>query len=52
LGKETFYKANRLLRQFQYEQGMSGSKGRKPFTPVDTTPTSARKMLLGLDMAD
>ena len=52
LGKATFYKANRLLSQFQYEQGMPGSRGRKPFVPVDTTPTSVRNMLLDLDMAD
>ena len=48
----TFYNADRLLRQFQYEQGMLGGKGRKPFTPVDTNPTSIRNMLLGLEMAD
>ena len=40
LRRATFYKANRLLRQFQYEQGMPGGKGRKPFTLVDTNPTS------------
>ena len=47
-----FYKAGRLLSQFQYEQGMLGGKGRKPFTPVDTNPTSIRNMLLGLEMAE
>ena len=52
LRRETFYKADRLLRQFQYEQGMSGGKGRIPFTPMDTNPTSIRNMLLGLEMAD
>ena len=35
LRRVTFHKADRLLRQFQYEQGMLGGKGRKPFTPVD-----------------
>ena len=40
------------MRQFQYEQGMPGGKGRKPFTHVDTNPTSIRNVLLGLDMAD
>ena len=52
LRREIFYKADRLLRQFQYEQGMPGGKGRKPFTPMDTNPTSIRNMLLGLEMAD
>ena len=31
---------------------MSGGRGRKPFIPMDTTPTSVRNMLLGLDMVD
>ena len=31
---------------------MPSSRGRKPFVPVDTTPTSVRNMLLDLDMAD
>ena len=48
----TFYKADRLLRQFQYKQGMPGGKRRTPLTPVDTYPTSIRNMLLGLEMAD
>ena len=48
----TFYKADKLLRQFQYEQGTPGGKGRKPFTPVDINPTSIRNMLLGLEMAE
>ena len=52
LTRATFYKVDKLLRQFQYEQGMPGGKGRKPFTPVDTNPTSIRNMLLGLEMAD
>ena len=52
LRRATFYKADRLLRQFQYEQGMPGGKRRKPFTPVDTNPTSIRNMLLGLEMVD
>ena len=52
LRKATFYKVDRLLRQFQYEQGMPGRKGRKPFPPVDTNPTSIRNMFLGLEMAN
>ena len=40
------------MRQFQYEQGMPGGKGRKPFTIMNTNPTSIRNMLLGLEMAD
>ena len=40
------------MKQFQYEQGIPGGKGRKPFTPVDTNPTSIRNMLLGLEMVD
>ena len=52
LGKATFYKANRLLSQFQYEQGIPGGKRRKTFTPVDTNPTSIRNMLLGLETAN
>ena len=31
---------------------MPSRKGRKPFTAVDTNPTSIRNMLLGLEMAD
>ena len=31
---------------------MLDGKGRKPFTPMDTNPTSIRNMLLGLEMAD
>ena len=49
LRRATFYKAYRLLRQFQYEQGKPSGKGRKPFTPMDTNPTSIRNML-GLEM--
>jgi len=45
------YKADKLLRQFQYEQGMPDGKRRRPFTPVDTNPNSIRNMLLGLEMA-
>ena len=52
LRKTTFYKANKLLRQFQYEQGMHDGKRRRSFTPVDTNPTSIRNMLWGLEMAD
>ena len=44
--------ADRLLRQFKYEQGIPSGRGRKPFILVYTTPTSVRNMLLGLDMAD
>ena len=52
LRKATFYKVDRLLRQFQYVQGMPSRKGRKPFPPMDTNPTSIRNMVLGLEMAD
>ena len=52
LRRATFYKADRLLRQFQYEQGMPGGKRRRPFTPMDTNPTSIRIMLLSLEMAN
>ena len=52
LRRATFYKADRLSRQFQYKQGTPSGKGRKLFTPVDTNPTSIRNMLLGLEMAD
>ena len=31
---------------------MPSGKGRKPFTPVETNPTSIRNMLLGLEMDD
>ena len=31
---------------------MPDGKRRRPFTPVDTNPTSIRNMLLGLEMAD
>ena len=31
---------------------MPDGKGRKPFTLVDTNPTSIRNVLLGLDMAN
>ena len=44
--------ADRLLRQFKYEQGIPSGRGRKPFILVYTTLTSVRNMLLGLDMAD
>ena len=40
------------MKQFQYEQGIPGGKGRKPFTPMDTNPTSIRNMLLGLELVD
>ncbi|KAK9991483.1 hypothetical protein SO802_026468 [Lithocarpus litseifolius] len=51
LQRATFYKANRLLRQIQYEQGMPGGK-RRTFTHMDTNPTSIKNMFLGLEMAD
>ncbi|KAL0015606.1 hypothetical protein SO802_002675 [Lithocarpus litseifolius] len=38
LRRATFYKAGRLLRHFQYEQGMPSRKRRRPFTPMDTNP--------------
>ena len=31
---------------------MPDGKRRRPFTPVDTNPTSIRNMLLGLEMVD
>ena len=31
---------------------MPGGKRRRPFSPVDTNPTSIQNMLLGLEMAD
>ena len=31
---------------------MPSGKGRKPFTPVETNPTSIRNILLVLEMAD
>ena len=40
LWRATFYKGDRLLRQFKYEQGMPGGKRRRPLSPVDTNPTS------------
>ena len=46
LRRATLYKADRLLRQFQYKQGMPHGKGRKYFLPVDTNPNSTRNMLL------
>ena len=52
LKRATFYKGDRLLRQFKYEQGMPSGNRRRPFTPVDTNPTSVKNMLLGLEMAD
>ena len=52
LQRATFYKGDRLLRQFKYEQGMPSGKRRRLFSPVDTNPTSVKNMLLGLEMAD
>ena len=40
------------MRKFKYEQGMPGGKRKRPFSPVDTNPTSVQNMLLGLEMAD
>ena len=52
LRRATFYKGDRLLRQFKYKQGMPGGKRRRFFTLVDTNPTSVKNMLLDLDMAN
>ena len=52
LRRATFYKRDRLLRQFKYEQGMPSGQRRRPFSPADTNPTSVKKMLLALEMAD
>ena len=52
LQRATLYKADKLLTQFQYEQGIPGGKRIKTFTPVDTNPTSIKNMLLGLEIAD
>ena len=40
------------MRKFKYEQGMPGGKRKRPFSPVDTNPTSVQNMLLGLEMAN
>ena len=47
-----FYKPDRLLMQFQYVQGIPSGKGREPFTPMDTNPTSTRNRLLDSEMVD
>ena len=52
LRRAAFYKGDRLLRQFKYEQGIPGGKRRRPFSPMDTNPTSIQNMLLGLVMSD
>ena len=52
LQRATFYKGDRLLRQFKFEQGMLGGKSRRFFILVDTNPTSVQNMLLGLEMVD
>ena len=52
LQRATFYKGDRLLRKFKYEQGMIGGKRRRPFSPVNTNPIFVKNMLLGLEMAD
>ena len=51
LQRATFYKGDRLLRQFKYEQGMAGGK-RRTFSLVDTNPISLilAETLLGLDV--
>ena len=51
LQRATFYKGDRLLRQFKYEQGMAGGK-RRTFSLVDTNPISVKNMLLGLETTD
>ena len=40
------------MRQFKHEQGIPGGKRKRPFSPVDTNPTSVQNMLFGLEMAD
>ena len=40
------------MSQFKYEQGILGGKRKRPFSLVDTNPTSIQNMLLGLEMAD
>ena len=40
------------MRQFKYEQGIPGGKRKRPFSLVDTNPTSVQNMLFGLEMAD
>ncbi|KAK9984358.1 hypothetical protein SO802_033883 [Lithocarpus litseifolius] len=52
LRRATFYKGDKLLRQFKYEQGTQRGNRRKPFSPVDINPTSVKNILLGLEMAD
>ena len=52
LRRATFYKGDRLLRQFKYEQGMPGGNRRRAFTPMDTNPTFVQNKLLGLEMAN
>ena len=38
LKEDDYYKADKLLRQFQYEQGMPSGRERKLFIPVDIAP--------------
>ena len=52
LQRETFYKGDKLLKQFKYEQGMPGGKRRTPFSPMGTNSTSVQNMLLALEMAN
>ena len=39
LRRATFYKGDRLLRQFKYKQGMPGANRRRPFSSVDINHT-------------
>ena len=52
LWRANFYKGDRLLKQFKYEQGMPDGKRRRSFSPMDTNPTSIKNKLLGLEMAN
>ena len=40
------------MRQFKYEQGMPSGKRRRPFSLMNTNPTSIKNMQLGLEMVD
>ena len=52
LWRATFYKGDKILRQFKYKLGIPGGKRRRHFSLVNTNPTSVQNMLLGLEMAD
>ena len=43
LQRATFYKGDRVLRQFKYKQEMPGYKRRRTFSHVDINPTSVKK---------